>query len=283
MIVLSDPNNLQCTREEALLMEAAATVNHVLKPLSAQEADFMAQHRDEIETFLSRSATAIGIGEAVLTKNLQNVEKALRDLEALHQRTIQRDGHLRSPEFFAERKQLLAKLDAHLTPMTRKGAGLPDHNNLKSALGISDSNLVHHWFQAGAPMQPPGYATQIEGVVKAAKYVNYGGWIGTFVGTGASYLKVRDVCTAGNTEACERVKFTELGSILGGMAGGFAAGAFLTGSTVGALCVALGVPTGGLATLACGVVVVGAGSYAGGAAMGTAGEKLGEVIYEHSR
>lgn len=57
MIVLSDPNNTQCTREEALLMEAAARTNNALKPLSADEADFMARHRDEIETFLAQGST----------------------------------------------------------------------------------------------------------------------------------------------------------------------------------------------------------------------------------
>ncbi|WP_338156822.1 hypothetical protein [Pseudomonas chlororaphis] len=54
MIVLSDPGNLQCTREEGLLMEAAAKTNDALKPLSEEEANFMARHRDEIENFLAQ-------------------------------------------------------------------------------------------------------------------------------------------------------------------------------------------------------------------------------------
>lgn len=58
------------------------------------------------------------------------------------------------------------------------------------------------------------------------------------------------------------------------------AGAALTAPVVGAICVGLGVPTGGLGTLACGVVVVAAGSYAGGAVGGAGGEMFGEVIYE---
>lgn len=40
---------------------------------------------------------------------------------------------------------------------------------------------------------------------------------------------------------------------------------------------------GGLATLACGVVVVGSGSLAGGAILGAAGEQLGDVIYEANK
>jgi len=280
MIVLSDPNNLQCTREEALLMEAAAKTNEALQPLSADEADFMARHRDEIETFLAQGSTAIGMGEAMFAKNLEDVKTTLRDIEALHQRAFQKDGHLRSPAFFAERKHLLAQLNTRLTTMTRKSIGLPDHPNLKSALGISSRSLVHRWTKAGAAEQIPGYATHIAGVAKAAKVVKYGGWIGTALGGGASYLKVQEVCTAGNTEACERVKFTETGGFVGGIGGGAAVGALLSGSTVGAVCVGLGVPTGGMATLACGVVVVAVGSFAGGGLGGMAGEMTGEVVYE---
>jgi len=164
--------------------------------------------------------------------------------------------------------------------MTRKGIGFPDHPDLKSALGISSRSLVHQWTKAGAPGQIPGYATHFQGVAKAAKVIKYGGWIGTAVGGGASYLKVQDVCTAGNTEACARIKYTETGSFAGGVVGGAAAGAALTAPVVGGLCVGLGVPTGGLATLACGIIAVAVGSYAAGTLGGLGGEMTGEVIYE---
>jgi len=283
MIVLSDPNNLQCSREEALLMEAASWVNAVLDPLSTDEADFMARHRDEIETFLTHGSAAIGVGEAIFSKNLKDVKNLLNDIEALHQRAFQRDGHLRSPMFFAERKQLLSKLDIHLTSMTRKGIGLPDHPNLKSALGISSRSLVHRWTKAGGAGQIPGYATHIEGVSKAAKIVKYGGWVGTAVGGGASYMKVQDVCAEGNTEACQKVKFTESGGLIGGVAGGAVVGSMLTASATGAICIALGVPTAGAGTVLCGLLVVGTGSLAAGVVLGKAGEHVGELIYERTK
>ncbi|WP_339416435.1 MULTISPECIES: hypothetical protein [unclassified Pseudomonas] len=219
-------------------------------------------------------------GQQEILDDLKNV---LQEIEALHQRAFLKDGHLRSPEFFSERKRLLAQLDTHLTSFVRKGTGLPDHPNLKSALGISSRSLVHRWTQAGTPGQIPGYATHIKGISRAAKAMKYGGWIGMVVGAGASALKVQNVCSAGNKEACEKVKYTETGSYIGTVAGGAAAGAFLTGSVVSALCVALGVPTVGAATLACGIVVVGAGSFAGGTVVGTASEKFGEVIYEKTK
>jgi hypothetical protein len=283
MIVLSDPYNKQCTREEALLMEAATKTNDALKPLSPEEADFMVRHRDEIETFLSAGSTGIGIGEAMFSNSLGSVKSVLAEIEALHKRTFDADGHLRSPEFFAERKRLLGKLNTNLTALTRKGIGFPDHPNLKSALGISSRSLVHRWTKAGAADQIPGYATHIEGVSKAAKVVKAGGWIGTALGGGASYFKVQDVCAAGNAEACEKIKFTESGSFAGGVAGGAIAGALLSAPAVATLCVALGVPTGGVATLACSVVVAGAASFGGGAVGGIGGEVIAEKVYEATR
>jgi len=280
LIVLSDPNNPQCTREEALLMEAAQKVDAALKPMSDEEASFMVRYRSQIESVLSQGSTSIGVGESIFAKNLEDVKTSLKEIETLHQKSFQRDGHLRSPEFFDERARLFAKLDRQLNGLTRKGIGFPDHPSLKSALGISSKSLVHHWTLAGAPGQIPGYATHAEGVARAAKVVKYGGWVGTAVGGGASYMKVQEVCAAGNKDACEKIKYTEGGSFVGGVAGGAMAGAALTAPVVGAICVGLGVPTGGLGTLACGVVVVAGGSFAGGALGGAGGEMFGEVIYE---
>ena len=280
LIVLSDPNNFRCTREESQLMEAAAQTNEALSPLTADEANFMQRHREEIQSFLALGSTAIGVGEAMYAKNLNDLNNILREIETLHQKAFLKDGHLRSPEFFSERKRLLARLDTHLTSLVRKGIGLPDHPNLKSALGISSRSLVHKWTEAGAPGQIPGYATHIQGVSRAAKVIKYGGWIGTAVGAGASYMKVQGVCSAGDEEACEKVKFTETGSFVGGVVGGAAASAAMSGATVGGLCVALGVPTAGVGTLACGIVVVGTASLAGGLIGGSVTEKLAEKLYE---
>ncbi|CAN7715067.1 PAAR domain-containing protein [Pseudomonas umsongensis] len=280
MIVLSDPNNYQCTREEALLMDVAAKTNQIIETLSPEEADFMVQHRDVIQTFLTYGSNATGIGASVFKNNLDNVGNALRDIEALQKNTLQRDGHLRSPAFFVERQRLLAQLNSHMTTLTRKGIGFPDHINLKKMLGISSQSLVHHWTNASPGGQIPGHASHLQGVAKASKYVKYGGWVGTAVGGGASAMKVQDVCTAGNAEACERVKFTEAGSFTGGVVGGAIAGAALSTSAVGGLCVGLGIPSGGVGLLVCSIVVVGVGSFSSSALGGAVGEVMGERIFE---
>ncbi|MND72064.1 hypothetical protein D3C80_636070 [compost metagenome] len=279
MIVLSDPNNYRCTREEALLMDVAARTNQVLETLSPEEADFMVQHRDAIQTFLGHGSTAIGIGASILKNNLDNVSDTLKKIEALHQHSFLRDGHLSSPTFLAERQKLLAQLDIHLTSLTRKGIGFPDHPNLNRAMFLSPPSLVHRWTEAGGVGQMPGYATHLEGVAGASKYLKYGGWVGTAIGGGASAMKVQEVCTAGSAEACERIRFTEAGSFAGGIGGGALAGG-ITAPLVGVLCIGLSVPTAGLAPLACGILVVGVGSYAGGELGGAFGEVVGDKIYE---
>ncbi|SDZ60668.1 PAAR domain-containing protein [Pseudomonas sp. NFIX28] len=283
LIVLSDPANLQCSHEEAWLMEAAEKVNAALEPMSDEEAGFLARNRHLLESFVSQGSTALGVGSAIFAKNLEDMKASLRDIESLHKRSFQQYGHLRSADFFVERKRLLAQLDTRLTAFTRAGIGFPEHPKLKTALGISSRSLVHHWTLAGAQGQIPGYATHMQGVAKAAKYVKYAGRLGIGLGGGASYMKVQDVCTAGDREACERVRLTEAGNFMGTVGGGVVAGSIFTGAVTGTICVALGVPTVGTATVICGLVVAGAGSYAGGAAFGALGESIGEVIYERSR
>ncbi|BAV74390.1 PAAR domain-containing protein [Pseudomonas chlororaphis subsp. aurantiaca] len=280
LIVLSDPANFQCTREEAWLMEAAAKVNAALEPMSDEEASFLARNRYLLESFASQGSTAMGVGTAMFAKHLEDVKASLREIESLHKRSFQQYGHLRSAEFFAERKRLLAQLDTRLTTFTRAGIGFPEHPKLKTALGISSRSLVHHWTLAGAPGQIPGYATHMQGVAKAAKYVKYGGWMGVGLGGGASYMKVQDVCAVGNVEDCERVRFTETGSFFGNVVGSALAGTALTGSTATAICVSLGVSSMGAGALVCGLVVVGVGSFAGGALGSVAGEIGGRKIYE---
>jgi len=279
MVVLGHPENDQCTREEALLMEATEKVSAALKTLTPEEAAFMVEYREQVESVLSYGSTNLGVATATAGNHLDSVKRTLLDIEALHQRHFLRDGHLRSVEFFAERRKLFAQLDTNLTTITKMSIAFPDHPDLKTALGISSRSLVHHWTQAGAVGQIPGYATHIDGVSKASKVLKYGGWVGTALGGGASYVKVQDVCTAGSKEACEKVKFTETGSFVGGVAGG-AFGNMALGTGAGAICVAIGVPTGGVGALVCGVVVVGAGSYFSGKVGEGLGGGIGEIIYE---
>ncbi len=275
LVVLSDPRNTQCTREEALLMEAAQKVDAALEPLSDAEAEFMARHRGEIETFLSQGSTGVGIGAAMFGQHLGNLSSTLQELEKSHQRTFDKHGKLQGAEFFAERKRLMTQLDNSLGPLVRKGVGIADHPKLKSALGISSRSLVHHWSKAGSAGGIPGYATHIDGVAKASKVIKLGGWVGVGLQAAASGLKVKETCRVGKEEACRKVRFTEAGKF-----GGILAGGYVGVYAGGAACIAIGAGTVGLGGIACGVVMAGLGVAVFGEELGSAGEITGELVYE---
>ncbi|WP_313086164.1 hypothetical protein [Pseudomonas sp.] len=276
-------NPAACSREEADLMAAAAEVRTALEPLSESEANFMAEHQAEIALMVGGASGSLGLGTDVLGNGLKQIENTLRDIEYLHQREFAAHGHLRSQQFFTSRQQLYRQLDNQLkATFLGKQLGLGNYPTLRQDLGISTRSVVHHWSKAGAPGQIPGYATHMNEIAKAAKYLKYGGYVGVALGGTASLLKVQEVCQAGETQACHKIRFTETGNFAGALGGGALAVA-LASPAAGSICVALGIATGGLGGVACGLVVVGGASVAGGAGGGWAGELAGEKIYEGSK
>ncbi|KRA21464.1 PAAR domain-containing protein [Pseudomonas sp. Root569] len=280
MIVLSDPNNTSCTYQEAQLMQAARQVDASLDALTPDEADFLFRHGAEIAGFIGHTSTWLGVSAVVMEKHLSNLRDTLQAMERLHQESYRQHGHLKSPQFFADRQRLMNQLDAHLLNSTRlRGqTTLGDHPKLKTALGISSRSLVHHWDKAGGPGQIPGYAAHVDAVSRATKYMKAGGYIGIGLGGVSSLLAIQQVCNANSGAACERVKFTEGGKFAGATFFGVGAGA-LAGATGGSVCLALGVTTG-IGGVVCVAALVGAGAWAGTTYGGQGGEYVGEKIYE---
>jgi len=129
----------------------------------------------------------------------------------------------------------------------------------------------------------PGYATHIDEVSKAAKYLKYGGCIGIALTGTASAMKVQEVCRAGENEACEKIRFTEAGSFVGGMGGGGVAVPLASRLAAAPICAAIGFGSGGIDGVVCALVVVGGASVAGSAGGGWAGELAGEKVYQRSQ
>ena len=282
MIVLSDPNNTSCTYEEAQLMQAAQQVDTSLAPLTPEEANFLLRHGAEIASFVGHTSTWLGVSAVVMEKHLSNLRDTLQAIERLHQESYRQHGHLKSPQFFADRQRLLNQLDAHLLNSTRlRGqTTLGDHPKLKTSLGISSRSLVHHWDKAGAPGQIPGYAAHVEATSRAAKYMKAGGYIGIGIGGVSSLLAIQQVCKGNSDAVCEKVKFTEVGKFGGATIGGFVGGEIAKHVSV-PICLALGVSTG-IGGVVCVAAVVGAGTWAGTTFGGIGGEGLGEKLYEKS-
>ncbi len=279
LVVLGDPSNKACTQAEATLMEVAQKVQQILEPLSPEEADLMARYRDEIGAFLGETSISMGITSSMLGAHLQSLKGTLEAIEHLHQDTFKRHGHLRSPEFFAERARLMSQLDAHLqAPLVRRSLNFSDHHKLKRALGISNSSLVHHWTKAGAPGQIPGYATHLDRVAGATKYMKAGGHLGVGIGGVASAMHVQEVCSAApGSPKCEQVRLVERSKFLGGWGGGTLGASGMTAAG-GTVCMALGVSTG-VGGVACVVALVGLGAAVGTSTGTKIGEATGEFIY----
>ncbi len=280
LIVLSDPTNTSCTYQEAQLMQAAQQVKASLDPLTPDEADFAFLHAAEIAGYMGTTSTWLGVSAVVMETHLTRLRDTLQAMERLHQESYRQHGHLKSPQFFAERKRLMAQLDAHLLNSTRlRGqTSLGDHPKLKTALGISSRSLVHHWGKAGGPGQIPGYATHVEATSRAAKYMKAGGYIGIGIGGVSSLLAIQEVCSGDSGAACEKVRFTEGGKFGGATFGGAMAGG-IAGSVGGTVCGALGLATG-IGGVICVAAIVGTGTWGGTKVGGLGGERLGEKLYE---
>ncbi|MCK6189633.1 PAAR domain-containing protein, partial [Pseudomonas sp. EYE_354] len=231
-------------------------------------------------SFIGHTSTWLGVSAMVMEKHLTNLRDTLQAIERLHQESYRQHGHLKSPQFFAERQRLLAKLDAHLLNSTRlRGqTSLGDHPKLKTALGISSRSLVHHWHNAGGPGAIPGYATHVDAISRAAKYMKTGGYIGIGIGGVSSLLSIQQVCNGGSGEACEKIKFTEGGKFTGSTIGSGAGGAVASYAS-SSICVALGVTTG-IGGVVCVAALVGAGTWVGTTYGGRGGEYIGGKIYE---
>jgi uncharacterized Zn-binding protein involved in type VI secretion len=281
IFVIGDPDNGNaCTREEAQLMAAAEHARRALAALDIAESDFMMQHQAEIAGLLANASQSMGVGKDMLDQGLKQVSGILTKIEQLHQREFLRHGHLNSPGFFAERRQLLQQLDGQLkAAFLNKKLNLGSYERLKKSVNISTKSLVHHWSKAGGPGQIPGYATHLDKVAKLGKYLKRGGNAAIGLGGVSSYLKVDEVCRAGEADACRKIRFTETGSFSGGLGGGMV-GAWGAGTATPALCAVFAAGTAGLGLPVCGIVVVGAGSATGSLGFGAFGEFLGEVLYE---
>lgn len=278
IFVIGDPNNgHMCTREELHLMEAADLARDSLASLSDGEADFMMRHQAEIAGLLSDVSLAMGVSQAMMAKSLEELKNTLNYIEKLHQQQFSKHGHLRSPEFFAERKKLFKQLDVKLRmSFLNKTMDLGSHNTLRRDLKLSSKSLVHHWRKAGGPGQIPGHATHLGILASMSKYLEAGGKVGVALGGAGSLLKVYEACREGNTEACRKIKFTEAGNFLGGLVGGTVIGGIATNLTAFA-CVSLGPAS----ATACSLVIAGSGALAGSIGGMAGGEWAGEILYEY--
>lgn len=272
MIVIADPESLECTVKENDLMAVAAQVNQEVRQLSEQEAQFIVDHYDLLELMTANATTGMGVGAAMVGQQIKSINGILRELEVLHQNTFRKYGKLSHPEFFERRQKLFTKLDFALGRVARKGMSLADDAKLKRALGLSSKSIVHEWKSSGVG-GIPGYSTHYAKLAGMGKAVQGTGW-GLLLGdAGLGVANIAEACTLESDQACETALIEEPSKL-----GGAYFGAQL-GSKLGGACVLLGITTG-VGGVACVVIATGVGGFGGGYLGGEGGAIMGTKIRE---
>ena len=271
MIVLGDPEGMECTREEADLMEVAAQVNAQVRSLDQDEAQFIVKYYDLLESITSTGSAGLGAGAVMVGKQIGSIEKTLKNIERLHQESYRKHGHLNNPEFFEKRRALFKELDFSLGSVARQGMSLDDDAKLKRSLGLSSKSIVHSWKTAGVG-GIPGYATHYERLASGARYARNVGYLGITLDVSMSALKIKEACTADDEKECQVVAYREGGKLIGSSGFGAAGGALAAGCTM------VAVTSAGIGGVACVVIVGGLGA-AGGSYFGAGvGETTGEIV-----
>ena len=278
ILIIADPLKKETSQIEHLKI-ARDKVDKALEPLTNDEALFLYKHRNVIDTFTSIGGDYGGLIAGMAKDYFSEIEKTLVEIHSTYQNQFLTQGTLISKQFFVERNQLFKKLDSIFLRMFRKRIGLAQYDDIKKALRLSSSSIMHKWNETGIN-DIEGYATYIE---KSSKIVKMMDGLGK-VGIGLSALNgannIYDACTTGID--CSKTTFSEIGKFAGGIAlPSFTGRAIIAGST--ALCaVVLGAasaPIGGGAALACEVIVAGISGFAVGKAGEAIGSKIGERFY----
>ncbi|WP_421911250.1 type VI secretion system PAAR protein [Marinobacter sp.] len=274
MIVLGDPEGMECTREEADLMDVAAQVNAQVRALDQDEAQFIVKYHALLEAITSTSSAGLGAGAVMVSKQIGSIEKTLKNIERLHQDSYRKHGHLNHPEFFEKRRALFKELDFSLGSVARQGLSLDDDAKLKRALGLSSKSIVHSWKTAGVG-GIPGYATHYDRLATGARYARNVGYLGITLDASMSARKIHEACTSGSDKECQVVAYSEGGKFTGSLAGG-AVGATAAAAT----CTVFAITTAGIGGVACAVIAGGLGAAAGGYGGGVGGESIGQKLRE---
>lgn len=270
VVVVSDGPAHMCTPEETQLMQLASQVRGAMIGMTMYESEVMTHNFELLKSFMSYGSIGIGASTAAWSQHLKGLEELLKQTEALHQRW--RAGGMSNDQFFAQRRTLFSRIETSLKGIGRYGSGLNNQGKMKQILGISSKSYLHTG-------ELRGYANKVRGVSKMASAMSKGTYVGIALDVGAGALAIQEACSTGREEECTRAQYVEGGKTtvsVGLATAGGAAGTYIAG----ALCLAIGIPTGGVGTLACAVIGGSLGAYAGGLAGAHIGEQSGQKLFE---
>jgi hypothetical protein len=280
----ADRQRLEKLKEQARLASAG------IQQLTPDEAMTVKRHLEvldfiSLETVAAHQSTALGVLSASAGKQLGDVKSTLEKLNAAYVEELRRAGSTSrfSPEFYAKRQQLFAQLDHAVGRMTLSTLNIRQYNSIKNTLGLSTKSILHNASEIAEKGQVPQLGQRINTVSSWAKGSSHLGYLGIAIDGGVRLSRINDACSIGNSQACAKTSYQQVGGFLGSAGGGAVggvAGAKIATAVVGGVAIAFGVTLGAPVLAVIAIAGAAAGAYYGGSAGGTTGEELGDIVYQ---
>lgn len=267
LLIVADPNNKDQDLQIEKLKKSKQTVDYALATIDTETASFFNQHYASIAALTNIMDKSTGIISDAGEKYFSRITEKLKQIEITYQNQFRTQGSLISQQFFAERSRLFSELESHLNGLAKSALKFRPYDDIKRALNLSSRSIIHDWQTAGIGAIK-GYSSYIDRAAKAAKFMKSGGWVAIgFAGLNTTN-EVHHACTTGREGECRKVAVREYSKFGASTAASMYFGTLGAAGTA-ALCVAVGVPTAGVGTLACGIV----GGVVAGTASGAVAEK----------
>ncbi|MFJ3484674.1 hypothetical protein ACIPL1_15000 [Pseudomonas sp. NPDC090202] len=264
-VIVGDHSTRTLSVEETELMQLAQQVKRQTAFNQVGPESLAIKNYDLLQNMLNYGSLGIGAATGSWSTHLEGVKKTLEDIERLYKLALSRGTPIARQEFISQRQVLFGKLDKQLEGIARWGTGMNNTGSIKKMLGVSTKSYLHTG-------EIQGYAKKIGGVAKAAKLLKHGTAVGIGLNIAATGLEIKEACSTGRENQCEKAKYVELGKLSIGVTGAMIIGDIGAAAASGICMAVFSVPTGGLAILGCGII----GGVIGGYGGGLAGEKIGE-------
>ncbi|WP_313106252.1 hypothetical protein [Pseudescherichia vulneris] len=281
ILIVADPANQNQVYQLNHIIMAKQKVNAALATTDDNVAAFLNKNYQHIAALTFLGEKVVGTAGEAGERYFREIESILVKIEQTYQNQFRTQGTLIGQQFYTERNALFAQLKPLLKGIGRLSLNIDRYDSIKRALGLSTRSIIHEWSTVGVGTIP-GYASYIIRSAKAASFMKAGGW----VALGLSFMNttndVYHACTTGRESECGKVVIKKYSKFGGGVVGAYFSGGAVALST-GPICLAIGAPTMGLGTVACGVVVsalmTGAGGWAGSEFGAYAGENVSRLIF----
>lgn len=270
IVIMGDDATQMCTPEETELMRLAQDVRLSMIGTGYASSNVMTQNFDLLQSIMAYGSIGVGSSTAAWARHLRELETLLKDTEALHQRW--KSAAITNDQFFAHRKALFSKVEKALASIGRFGSGLRNTGKMKKMLGISSKSYLHTGEIAG-------YARTVKHVAKTANALSKGTYVGIALDVGVGALEIQEACSVGREEECRKAKYVETTKTAGGIGLAWIGGTVAV-SAGPAICVGLGIATGGTALAACALIAGATAAWGGGTMGSVIGDKFSTYLYE---